>query len=72
MSQVHSGVLIPPCKLAHNQAMAVFKLHTLTRGSMQTCQLDLVSLHGRLPMYLPSISRRAFAPSTASEKLTKP
>lgn len=37
-----------------------------------TCQLDFLSLQGRLPMYLPSISLKARAPSTASEKLTKP
>ena len=40
-------------------------------GVLSSHELFL-SLHGLLPMYLPFISRRALAPSTASEKLTKP
>ncbi len=42
------------------------------RREQHTSHVDLRSLQGRLPMYLPSISLRALAPSAASLKLTNP
>ena len=43
-----------------------------TSHAVRTSQEDLRSLQGRLPTYLPSISRSALAPVAGSLKLTKP
>jgi hypothetical protein len=45
--------------------------HPDNKGT-HTCHSDRLSLQGRFPMYFPFISRSALAPSTGSEKLTKP
>ncbi len=44
----------------------------VTLRTVRSSQLLLLSLHGRLPIYLPFISRSALAKSLPSRKLTNP